>query len=102
MLGGLFLVPFSVGEHSISKITTMSLNAWLAILYLAVSCSLIGYFIYFYVIKHVGAAVTSTFLFGEPIITVLFATLFVGEQLNLFIIGGGALIFLGVYQIIKK
>jgi drug/metabolite transporter (DMT)-like permease len=102
VLGGLCLIPFSVAEHSINKITMMSLNAWLAILYLAVTCSLIGYFIWFYVIKHVGAAVTSTFLFGEPIITVLFAISFVGEQVNLFIIGGGALIFLGVYQVIKK
>jgi drug/metabolite transporter (DMT)-like permease len=67
-----------------------------------VTCSLIGYFIWFYVIKHIGAAVTSTFLFGEPIITVIFAVSFVGERVNAFIIGGGALIFLGVYQVIKK
>jgi drug/metabolite transporter (DMT)-like permease len=102
VLGGLCLIPFSVAEHSISEITTMSLNAWLAILYLSVTCSLIGYFIWFYVIKQVGAAVTSTFLFGEPIITMLFAVSFVGERVNLFIIGGAALIFLGVYQVIKK
>ena len=102
VLGGLCLIPFSLVEHSINKITMMSLNAWLAILYLSVTCSLIGYFIWFYVIKQVGAAVTSTFLFGEPIVTVVFATLFIGERVNLFIIGGGALIFLGVYQVIKK
>jgi drug/metabolite transporter (DMT)-like permease len=93
VLGGVCLVPFSIAEHSINKVTMMSLNAWLAILYLSVTCSLIGYFIWFYVIKHVGAAVTSTFLFGEPIVTVLFATLFVGERVNLFVIGGAALIF---------
>jgi drug/metabolite transporter (DMT)-like permease len=102
VLGGLCLIPFSVAEQSLSKITMMSLNAWLAILYLSVTCSLIGYFIWFYVIKRVGAAITSTFLFGEPIITVLFAISFVGERVNLFIIGGGALIFLGVYQVTKK
>jgi drug/metabolite transporter (DMT)-like permease len=102
VLGGLCLIPFSLAEHSITEITTMSLNAWLAILYLSVTCSLIGYFIWFYVIKHIGAAVTSTFLFGEPIITVVFAVSFVGERLNAFIIGGGVLIFLGVYEVIKK
>jgi drug/metabolite transporter (DMT)-like permease len=102
VLGGLCLIPFSLAEHSINEITTMSLNAWLAILYLSVTCSLIGYFIWFYVIKHIGAAITSTFLFGEPIITVLFAVLFVGERVNAFVVGGGALIFLGVYQVIKK
>jgi len=102
VLGGLCLIPFSVGEGSIEKVTIMSFNAWLAILYLSVTCSLIGYFIWFYMIKHVGAAITSTFLFGEPIITVLFATSFIGERVNLFIIGGAVLIFVGVYQVIKK
>jgi len=102
VLGGLCLIPFSLAENSLNQITMMSLNGWLAILYLSVTCSLVGYYIWFYVMKQVGAARTSSFLFGEPIITVLFATLFVGEPLNLFILGGGALIFLGVYQVVKK
>ena len=102
VLGGLCLIPFSLAENSLNQITMMSLNGWLAILYLSVTCSLVGYYLWFYVMKQVGAARTSSFLFGEPIVTVLFATLFVGEPLNLFILGGGALIFLGVYQVVKK
>lgn len=35
--------------------------------------------------KHVGAAITSSFLFAEPLVTVLFATIFVGEELGIFI-----------------
>ena len=102
VLGGLCLVPFSLAENSLSQILTMSLYGWLAILFLSVTCSLVGYYIWFYTMKQVGAAVTSSFLFAEPVITVLFAVMFVGDQVNLLILGGGILIFLGVWQIAKK
>jgi drug/metabolite transporter (DMT)-like permease len=101
-LGGLCLIPFSLAEGSLSQISYMSLNEWLAVLFLAVTCSVVGYFIWFYVMKHAGAAVTSSFLFAEPIVTVLFAVRFAGEQLNLLILGGGVLIFLGVWQVIRR
>lgn len=101
MLGGLCLVPFSLAEGSLSQILSLSLYGWLAILFLSVTCSLIGYYIWFYMVKQIGAALTSSFLFAEPVITVLFAVIFVGEQINLLILGGGIIIFLGVWQVIK-
>ena len=102
MLGGLFLVPFSLAEGSFGQIFTMTLHGWLAILFLAVTCSFLGYYIWFYVIKMVGAAIASSFLFAEPLITALFAVAFVGEKLNLFTIAGGFLIFIGVYLVTRK
>ncbi len=102
MLGGLFLLPISVAENSLHQISAMSLNAWLAVLFLAVTCSVIGYYIWFYVLKRVGAAVTSSFLFAEPLVTVLFAVVFVGEEVSFFVLLGGLLIFLGVYLVTMK
>jgi drug/metabolite transporter (DMT)-like permease len=101
-LGGLCLIPFSLVEHSFHQILKINFNGWLAILYLAITCSLLGYFIWLYVMKNVGAAVTSSFLFGEPLITVLFAIIFVGDKLSSFTILGGFLIFIGVYLVTKK
>ncbi|MDI6691495.1 MAG: DMT family transporter [Candidatus Bathyarchaeota archaeon] len=69
---------------------------------LAVTCSLLGYYIWFYVIKKVGAAIASSFLFAEPLITALFAVAFVGEELSLFVVAGGFLIFVGVYLVTKR
>lgn len=102
VLGGLCLIPFSLAENSFCKIFTMSLYSWLAILFLAVACSLLGYYIWFYVMKQVGAAITSSFLFAEPLVTVLFAIMFVGEELSMFIIAGGFLIFIGVYLVARR
>jgi len=102
VLGGLCLIPFSLAENSFYQIFTMSVYSWLAILFLAVTCSLLGYYIWFYVMKHVEAAIASSFLFAEPLVTVLFATIFVGEELSTFIFVGGFLIFIGVYLVARK
>lgn len=102
IMGGLFLVPCSLAENSFSQILTLSLQSWAAILYLAVTCSFVGYLIWFYVMKRVKAAVTSSFLFAEPLVTVLFATTFVGEAITPLILTGGLLIFAGVFLITRK
>jgi drug/metabolite transporter (DMT)-like permease len=97
VLGGLCLTLFSLADSSFHQIFTVSPYGWLAILFLSVTCSLIGYYIWFYVINQVGASVASAFLFAEPLITALFAFAFVGEKLSLFTVAGGFLIFTGVY-----
>jgi len=101
ILGGLCLIPFAWAENSLHQIFTLSLYGWLAILFLSLTCSLLGYYIWFYVLKQVGAAVTSSFLFAEPLVTVLFAVTFVGEKLSLSILVGGLLIFIGVYLVTR-
>lgn len=102
VLGGLCLIPFSLVENSLHQIFTMSLYGWLTILFLSLTCSLLGYYIWFHVLKRVEAAVTSSFLFAEPLVTVLFAVTFVGEELSLSILAGGLLIFIGVYLVTTR
>jgi drug/metabolite transporter (DMT)-like permease len=82
----------------------LSINEWSGILYLAFACSLIGYSIWFRVMKQVKASVTSSFMFGEPIITVLLASVFVGEgnEITPFTVLGALLIFVGVYLVSRK
>jgi drug/metabolite transporter (DMT)-like permease len=100
--GGLFLIPLSLAENSFHLAFKVSIYGWLAILFLSLACSLIGYYIWFYVIKQLGAAVTSSFMFLQPLVTVLLAVAFVGEKLNLFIVTGGFLTFTGVYLVARR
>ena len=102
ILGALCLVPFSLGENSFGKIFALNLNEWSAILYLALTCSVLGYFIWFKVVSQVKAAAASSFLFAEPLITVIFAAAFIQEQITLFTIVGGLLIFGGVFLVTKR
>lgn len=104
ILGGFCLVPFSLAENSFHQVLVMNINEWSAILYLAFTCSLLGYFIWFHVMTQVKAAVASSFMFAEPLITVVFATIFVPENegITLFTVAGGLLIFVGVYLVTKR
>jgi len=102
VLGGLFLVPLSLAENSFHQIFSMRLHGWFAVLFLSVSCSLLGYYIWFYVLEQEGAAMTSSFLFAEPLVTVLFATTLVGEQITSSVVAGGLLTFVGVYLVTRK
>ncbi len=101
LLGGLCLIPFSVADKSLLQIVSLSTNQWLGILYLSVTCSVLGYYIWFYVLKKVGSA-ASTFLFAEPLITSIFAVTFVNEVLYPSVILGGILIFIGVFIVTRR
>jgi drug/metabolite transporter (DMT)-like permease len=102
VLGGLLLIPFSLAENSLGQILTLSTSSWIALIYLSSTCSLLGYYIWFYVLKRVGPAVTSSFLFVEPLVTALLAVTFAGEEITISIIVGGLVIFTGVYLITKS
>ena len=102
VLGAICLTPFSIAENSFSQVFTLSLGEWSAILYLALTCSLLGYFIWFRVMNQVKAAVASSFLFAEPLVTVIFAAIFVQEQITLFTFAGGLLIFGGVFLVTDR
>lgn len=102
ILGGLCLVPFSLAENSLRLISGLGLQQWLAILYLSSTCSLLGYYIWFYVLHKAGATVTSSFLFAEPLVTALFGSAFAGEQFNPIIVVGAVLIFTGVYLVTRN
>jgi len=102
LIGGLLLIPFSLADNSLHLILTMNLNSWFAILFLATTCSLMGYYIWFYVLKQAGAVITSSFLFAEPLVTTLLAAALVGEEIRVSTIGGGLLIFIGVYLVTRN
>jgi drug/metabolite transporter (DMT)-like permease len=102
MLGGLLLAPFSLVENSFHLIFTLSLNGWFAVLFLSITCSLLAYYIWFHVISQAGASLASSFMFAEPLITVLVAVAFVGEKVTLCIPLGGLLIFTGVLLVTRK
>lgn len=102
ILGGLLLLPFSLTENSFNQLFTLNLNEWSAILFLAVTCSFLGYFIWFYIMKQVEAAIASSFLFAEPLITALFAIIFAGEEITVLTLAGGILIFIGVFVVTRK
>jgi drug/metabolite transporter (DMT)-like permease len=93
--GTLLYIPFVV-LHLGPVLQQTSLNGWLAVLYLALTCSLFGYLGWYYALKHIDASKAAVFLNFIPLFTILMS-FFLGTSLTWFFLLGAALIIYGVY-----
>ncbi|MBE3138016.1 MAG: DMT family transporter [Thermoplasmata archaeon] len=93
--GTLFYIPFVV-LHLGPVLQQTSLNGWLAVLYLALTCSIFGYLGWYYALKRIDASKAAVFLNFIPLFTILMS-FFLGTSLTWFFLLGAALIIYGVY-----
>jgi drug/metabolite transporter (DMT)-like permease len=93
--GTLFYIPFVV-LHLGPVLQRISLNGWLAVLYLALFCTLFGYLGWFYALKHIDSSKAAVFLNLIPLFTILIS-FFLGTSLTWFFLLGATLILYGVY-----
>ncbi|KVE36653.1 DMT family transporter [Burkholderia sp. TSV86] len=88
----LLLVPFALATWPAAPV---SAHAWEAVLALGIACTGIAYFIFFYLIAHVGPARAITVTFVIPVFGILWGALFLGEHVSTGMIEGGAIVLLG-------
>lgn len=78
-----------------------SLQGWGAIAALALVSTVLGFITLFGGLKKLGTTNAAIFSTGEPIVTVVFSMLLLGERVNLLQIGGGVLILVAVLALAK-
>jgi len=93
--GTLCYLPFVMIDIT-TALQHVSLNGWLAILYLALTCSIFGYLGWYYALQRVDASKAAVFLNFIPLFTILMSV-FLGQQLTWFFLLGAILIIYGVY-----
>jgi len=93
--GTLFYLPF-VLLHIGPVLQQTSLDGWLAVLYLALTCSLFGYLGWYYALKNIDASKAAVFLNFIPLFTILMS-FFLGTSFSWFFLLGAGLIIYGVY-----
>jgi drug/metabolite transporter (DMT)-like permease len=72
-------------------------RGWLGAAYMAGIASVTAYMIFYYALTKISATRISTLAYLQPILATSLAVIFLGENVTGHLIGGGALIFLGVY-----
>jgi drug/metabolite transporter (DMT)-like permease len=77
--------PFSVGTY-----VSLPWDAWLAILYTAVLCWVVPYYLWLKGLKHISPVTSAVVLLTEIIVAVAISTVFLGEVLTL-VSGVGAI-----------
>jgi drug/metabolite transporter (DMT)-like permease len=89
----LLLVGYAGGEHLPAHPT---LQATLALAYLAVFGSIIAFSAYLYVLKHARPALATSYAYVNPPVAVLFGVLLAGEHVGPYDLAGMAIILVGV------
>jgi drug/metabolite transporter (DMT)-like permease len=90
-------ITFPVALFTEEQIFPSSLQGWLAVIYLAVICQIIGSGILIYSVKRFSSGFTSVFLLIEPIITTILAWIFFAESLSPFNVITFFVILVGIY-----
>lgn len=73
----------------------VSAGAWLAVAYMALFSSLIGYVAWFWALGRGGIARISAWQLGQPVLTVVFSALLLGERVTVSLVVAGAAVLLG-------
>lgn len=95
VFGTLFYIPFVMVDIT-PALLHISMNGWLAILYLALTCSIFGYLGWYYALQHTDANKAAVFLNFIPLFAILMSIL-LGQHLTWFFFLGAILIIYGVY-----
>ena len=97
LCGTILLLPLALLEYR--QWTSYSLVAWANILYLAIFCSALGYFLYIYALKRLDVAVTTLYLNLIPVIGVLSGHFILNEIILPIQVVGGLLIILAIIAV---
>lgn len=101
LAGGLLLALLAagLGEFRNFHFSSVSREAWLALAYLIVAGSIIGYTAYLWLLHRESPTKVATYAYVNPIVAVIMGYLFGGEPLDLRTILGTALVLVSVIVI---
>jgi drug/metabolite transporter (DMT)-like permease len=101
LAGGIFLAlaAGALGEFRGFQLSSVSRGAWLALLYLIVAGSIIGFTAYVWLIHHESPTKVGTYAYVNPVVAVLVGYFLGGEALGLRTILGTLFVLAGVVLI---
>ncbi len=95
--GTLFYLPFAAGGVADMRQGRFTAPGLGAILYSGVLAIVVGYALYYSSVRKVGNTKTGIYSNLNPVFATVFAVLALGEKVTPLQVGGGLIIFLGVY-----
>ncbi|MDR2048933.1 MAG: DMT family transporter [Treponema sp.] len=93
--GFLGFLPFALLEHG--SWAAPNAQVFFHVLFLAVCCSALGYWLYAHALNVLGVSVSSVFINLIPVVTVIAGFFILGDRLTPFQWAGAALVLCGVY-----
>ena len=97
--GWAMMIPFFVAAAGWHEYRDLSSTSLIAILFLAIGCSGLGYWFWYAALERIDASQVAAFLYLEPLVTLLSAVALLGEPVALSTILGGLLVLAGVLTV---
>jgi drug/metabolite transporter (DMT)-like permease len=97
--GGLMMAPLLAFAPPAAMPTPLVVASVLA---MGIVCGAVAYVLYFRLVTDIGAAGALTVTYLIPLFGVAFGALFLGEVISLLMLGGGALVLLGTFLVLRK
>lgn len=96
LIGAAMLFPLGFLEHGYADVPSWELGPWLAILYLVVFATIIGFVLFYWAVQRFGASVGATTTYLVPVATLVLAYAILGERPQPLQLVGGLVILAGV------
>lgn len=101
--GGLLLVlSLGAGEVASLDVNEVSWRSWLALAYLSILGSLVGYSAYGWLLRHDTPERATTYAYVNPVVAVLLGALLADEPMTANVVVAGGLIVVGVALIVRR
>ena len=97
--GWLLLTPLLLPGAAWREYASLSLTGWGAVLFLGLGCSGLGYLFWYAALARIETSRVASFLYLEPLVTLVAAVAWLGESVGLATVSGGCLLLLGVYLV---
>ena len=94
LFGGLMMMP--IAAFNLPN-ALPSINSFLALLWLSVVSTGIGYLVFVRLIDKIGAVKTATLTYLLPVFSIIWGAIFLEEQITLIIFGGFIFVMMGMY-----
>lgn len=99
LLGTAMLVPSAIADLQLNQPIEFPLSFYFAAAYLGILCTVVGYVMWFRALTGLTASSTGATLYFEPVVTVLFAYVILGDAIGWITAMGGVLVMVGVVAI---
>ena len=102
IFAAMICVPF--GAYSMSTVDVSSVEPfiWPLVVYTAIGVTVAPYLLTAWAIARVNPSTVAVFIYLYPLIAFVLAVFFLGERIDLKFLGATALIFTGVYLVLKR
>ncbi len=99
--GFILVIVGLISGEKLSRFTHSTASGWLALLYLSIFGSIIGYSAYVWLVANAPVGLTATYAYVNPVVAVFLGVVFIHEKFRISELLGGLVVVLGVILVVS-